>query len=136
MKKEYIIGGVLGVVLCGIVAYAVITFVGMRNSERAQRMAELLPPPVPLEVTLPEARQSAKDNLSGKRKATQSPVLSDSRQSDELKADTLTGVRIILKNGRSFIADSCRDVSGKLLCIVSGGSMQIDRSSLVARKAS
>jgi hypothetical protein len=137
MKKEYIIGGLLGVVLCGVVAYAVMTFIGMESSETAQQLAEKLPSPVPLGVAVLETRQPAKDPLPDQGKATNiTPTsgLSDGRRTDELKAEGRTGVKITLKNGRSIIADSCRDVSGKLLCIVSGGSMQIDRQEIASIK--
>lgn len=136
MKKEYLIGGLLGVVLCGVVAYAVMTFIGMEGSETARQLAERLPPPVPLQgAVVQETRQPAKDPLPDQGKAANSTPtsgLSDSRKTDELKAEGRTGMKITLKNGRSIIADSCRDVSGKLLCIVSGGSMQIDRQEIAS----
>jgi len=133
MKKEYLIGGLLGVVLCGLVAYAVMTFIGMEDSETAQQPVLRLPQPLPSEVSPPEIRLRANEERTGQGKAkeaTQVQALSGSQKADERKTDTLTGVRITLKNGRSIIADSCRDVSGKLLCIVSGGSMQIDRQEI------
>jgi len=133
MKKEYLIGGVLGAVLCGIVAYAVITFIGMQNSERAQQLAHELPPAVPLAVTapqpLPPAAVPLPEQAKGKKTASK-PVLSDKQKPNEMQADALTGVKITLKNGRSVIADFCRDVRGKLLCIVAGGSMEIDRQEI------
>lgn len=130
MKKAYLIGGVLGAVLCGLIAYAVISFIGMKDNETAQESVLRLPQPLPLEVAVPETRQPANEGQTdqGKAKeATQVPALSGNRKADERNEDTLTGVKITLKNGRSIIADSCRDVDGKLLCVVSGGSMQIDR---------
>ena len=35
-------------------------------------------------------------------------------------------VKITLKNGRSFIADSCKKDGGRLLCEMHGGTMEID----------
>jgi len=137
MKKGYLIGGLLGAVLCGIVAYAVVTFIEMRNSERAEQAAQELQPPLPLEAALPQAPSPAQDRRSKQGKAdkvSSASGLSDSRKRDELKAAGITGVMITLKNGRSILADSCSDVSGKLLCIVSGGSMQIDRQEIASIK--
>jgi hypothetical protein len=35
-------------------------------------------------------------------------------------------VKILLKNGRSLVADSCGKVNGKLLCQMQGGTMEIE----------
>jgi hypothetical protein len=40
------------------------------------------------------------------------------------------GMQITLKNGRTVIADSCRDVKGKLLCDFEGGTFEIDRQEI------
>jgi len=135
MKKEYIIGGLLGVLLCGLVAYAVMTFMSVQNTETAQQSPQAMPPLVLSEGTPAAAPQPANDRLSDQVKAkgnVQSRVLSDSRKADEIKADTLTGVRITLKNGRSITADFCREVSGKYICMVSGGRMEIDRKEIAS----
>ncbi len=90
MKKEYLIGGLLGAVLCGLIAYAVMAFIGMQDNETGRQLAQQLPAqPVPLEVTAPEAQLQAKDPLSGQGRAENSiPAsgLSDSRKTDERKA--------------------------------------------------
>ena len=39
-------------------------------------------------------------------------------------------VRITLKNGRSFIADFCREEKGTFVCEMQGGSMEIARSEI------
>jgi len=39
-------------------------------------------------------------------------------------------VRITLKNGRSFIADFCREEKGMFVCEMQGGSMEIARSEI------
>ncbi len=134
MKKEYLIGGVLGAVLCGIVAYAVITFIGIQNSERAQQLAQELPPAVPLAVVTPPqplapVNAPQPEQAKGK-KAASKPVVSEKPKPEEVQTDVLTGVKISLKNGRSVVADFCRDVRGKLLCSVSGGSLEIDRQDI------
>ncbi len=36
-------------------------------------------------------------------------------------------VKVTLKNGRSFIADFCREVTGKMLCDLQGGTLEIPR---------
>lgn len=35
-------------------------------------------------------------------------------------------VKILLKNGRSLVAESCRKVNGKLLCEMQGGTMEVE----------
>jgi len=37
-------------------------------------------------------------------------------------------VKVTLKNGRSFIADFCREAKGKMVCDVRGGTMEVPRS--------
>ena len=39
-------------------------------------------------------------------------------------------VKITLKNGRSFIVDSCREAKGKFVCEVQGGTMELDRADI------
>ena len=43
-------------------------------------------------------------------------------------------VRITLKNGRSFIADFCREEKGMFVCEMQGGSMEIARSEIAGIK--
>lgn len=89
MKKEYLIGGLLGIVLCGIVAYAIMAFIDMQGHESARQLAEQMPPPVPLEDPAPETQQPAKDLLSVQEKpesSMQASGLPDSRKADEPKA--------------------------------------------------
>ncbi len=137
MKKEYLIGGLLGVILCGIVAYAVMTLIGVQNSERAEQLVQALPPPTVLDTALPENRQPGPEQLSDKgrtRSVSPSLAAADGRKADELKADALTEVRITLKNGRSITADFCRDAKSKLLCVVNGGRMEIDRREIASMR--
>jgi len=138
MKKEYLIGGVLGIVLFGIVAYAAIAFLGIRNSERAQQLVQQLPvQPVPLEVALPETGQPAKVQLPDQgesKKITPASDQSDSRKTDELKAEGRTGVMITLKNGKVLIADACREFGSKLRCDMPNGVVEFERQNIESTK--
>jgi len=41
-------------------------------------------------------------------------------------------VRVTLKNGRSFIADFCREAKGKMACDMHGGTMEIERNDIAS----
>lgn len=41
-------------------------------------------------------------------------------------------VRVTLKNGRSFIADFCRVVNGKMVCDMQGGTMAVPRKDIAS----
>ncbi|MBI5076071.1 MAG: hypothetical protein HZB62_13010 [Nitrospirae bacterium] len=43
---------------------------------------------------------------------------------------SFAGVKITLKNGRTIIAESCRDMKGTLLCVLEGGTFEIDRQEI------
>ncbi|MBI5846963.1 MAG: hypothetical protein HZB31_03290 [Nitrospirae bacterium] len=45
---------------------------------------------------------------------------------------SFAGVKITLKNGRTITAESCRDMKGKLLCDLEGGTFEIDRQEIVS----
>jgi len=47
-----------------------------------------------------------------------------------LTTSAFAEVRITLKNGRSFIADFCRETDGKFVCDMQGGTMEIDRNDI------
>jgi hypothetical protein len=47
-----------------------------------------------------------------------------------LATSAFAEVRITLKNGRSFIADFCRETDGKFVCDMQGGTMEIDRNDI------
>ncbi len=138
MKKEYLIGGLLGAVLCGIVAYAVITFIGVQNSERAQQLVQQLPAqPVPLEVTVPETQQPAKNQLPDQGKAkeitsTSSP--SDSHKTDNLKAEGINGVMVTLKSGKIIMANACREFGSQLRCDMPDGVVEVERKDIESIK--
>jgi hypothetical protein len=136
MKKEYLIGGVLGIVLCGIVAYAVITFMGMQDSENAQQLVQQLPP-VPLEVIVPKPLQPAKHQLpdQGKdREITPTSGPSDSQKTVKLKAEGTKGVMITLKSGRVIIADACREFGSQLRCDLPNGAVEVERRDIESIK--
>ena len=43
-------------------------------------------------------------------------------------------VKVTLKNGRSFIADFCREAKGKMVCDMRGGTMEVPRSDVAGTK--
>lgn len=47
-----------------------------------------------------------------------------------LTTSAFAEVRITLKNGRSFIADFCRETYGTFVCDMQGGTMEIDRNDI------
>lgn len=136
MKKEYLIGGVLGIVLCGIVAYAVITFMGMQDSENAQQLVKQLPP-VPLEVIVPQPLPPSnvpRPDQEKAREITPTSGLSDSQKTVKQKAEGTKGVMITLKSGRVIIADACREFGSQLRCDLPNGAVEVERQDIESIK--
>lgn len=129
IKKEYLIGGLLGIVLCGIIAYAVMTFIGVQNSERPQQLAQQLPAqPVPLEIIAPETAQPAKDQLPDKEKAEKN------RATSAHKAEGTKGVMITLKSGKVILADACTKFGSLLSCDMPGGAVELEQEDIESIK--
>ena len=126
MKKEYIIGGLLCVVLIGVVAYAVFTFLGIQDSDTRQLTQQLPVVPLPLDVVAPEAAQPVKDQLSDQEKAEKLTAPSAK------KTEGTSGVRITLKSGRVLLADACTEFGSQLRCDMPGGTVEVQRQDIVS----
>ncbi|MBI5632994.1 MAG: hypothetical protein HZA15_05895 [Nitrospirae bacterium] len=128
MKKEYIIGGVLGVILLGIVAYALIIFIGVQNSDTRQLSQQLPAMPVPLDVAAPEPRQAAQEQSPSKRDAgISASAPSDSNKGKAAKTESIKGLRIVLKSGKVIIADACTEFGSLLRCDTPNGAVEVER---------
>jgi hypothetical protein len=51
-----------------------------------------------------------------------------------LPALSSSEMKITLKNGRSIIADDCRQINGKYLCDIAGGTVELDRKEIESMK--
>jgi len=51
-----------------------------------------------------------------------------------LPALSSSEIKITLKNGRSIIADDCRQINGKYLCDMAGGTVEFDRQEIESMK--
>jgi hypothetical protein len=133
MKKEYLVGGILGIVLCGIVAYAVMTFIGIQKSDTSRQLVQQLPALVPLDGTVPETRQPAQDQGKSESGISRSDS-SDRKEKDEPKTEGGKGVMITLKNGKVLIADACREFGSQLRCDMPNGEVAIEQQDIESTK--
>ena len=133
MKKEYLVGGILGIVLCGIVAYAVMTFIGIQKSDTSRQLVQQLPALVPLDGTVPETRQPAQDKGTSESVISRSDS-SDRKEKDEPKTEGGKGVMITLKNGKVLIADACREFGSQLRCDMPNGEVAIEQQDIESTK--
>lgn len=131
MKKEYLIGGLLGVVLIGIVAYAVFTFLGIQDSDTRQ-VTQQLPVVSPLDVALPETRQPAQDQA--RETGVTASASSDSNKNKEPKTEGIKGLRIILKSGKVIIVDACTEFGSLLRCDTPNGAVEVERENIESMK--
>ena len=133
MKKEYLVGGILGIVLCGIVAYAVMTFIGIQKSDTSRQLVQQLPALVPLDGSAPETRQPAQDKGTSESVISRSDS-SDRKEKDEPKTEGAKGVMITLKNGKVLIADACREFGSQLRCDMPNGEVAIEQQDIESTK--
>jgi hypothetical protein len=133
MKKEYLVGGILGIVLCGIVAYAVMTFIGIQKSDTSRQLVQQLPALVPLDGTAPETRQPAQDQGTSESVISRSDS-SERKEKDEPKTEGAKGVMITLKNGKVLIADACREFGSQLRCDMPNGEVAIEQQDIESTK--
>ena len=133
MKKEYLVGGILGIVLCGIVAYAVMTFIGIQKSDTSRQLVQQLPALVPLDGSAPETRQPAQDQGKSESGISRSDS-SDRKEKDEPKTEGAKGVMITLKNGKVLIADACREFGSQLRCDMPNGEVAIEQQDIESTK--
>lgn len=107
----------------GSVYFIVMTLLQGGSSQQPQATA-VAPPPAPAPVTQQPATAQEK-----KPAARPAPVLdtTPARRPDA----AVSAIRITLRNGKSIVADICRDQSGKLVCEKGDGSFEIEKQDVV-----